>query len=109
MPSRVPTNPVVGSGKSVRPSGELVFLRPIKDTSSASLASPTVDIVGAATTVSNDECGDYEVTFAELGFLQVELDRPIAEYTFQFLVYHGTQLRQITRPVRWTAGNHSLL
>ncbi|VDK33081.1 unnamed protein product [Taenia asiatica] len=106
LPSLVSTNPVVGSGRTVRPSGELVFLRPInKDTSSASIASSAVDIVGATTTVSSDECGDYEVTFAELGFLQVELDRPIAEYTFQFLVYHGSQLRQITRPVRWTVGN----
>ncbi|VDM20084.1 unnamed protein product [Hydatigera taeniaeformis] len=105
--SRVTSNPVVGSGRSVRPSGELVFLRPIKDTSSASIPASTVDVVGATNSVSSDECGDYEVTFAELGFLQVELDRPIAEYTFQFLVYHGTQLQQITRPVRWTIGNQT--
>nr|CDS16954.1 Immunoglobulin [Echinococcus granulosus] len=105
LPSRVSANSVVDSGRRIRPSGELVFLRSIKDTSSASIDSSSVEIIGTTTTVSNDECGDYEVTFAELGIIQVELDRPIAEYTFQFLVYHDMQLRQITSPVRWMAEN----
>uniref|UniRef100_A0A5K3EWR9 Ig-like domain-containing protein n=1 Tax=Mesocestoides corti TaxID=53468 RepID=A0A5K3EWR9_MESCO len=94
----LPVHLTSGSGRTVRPSEELVFLRPVKD-SSGGPAPSSVDVLAAAS--NNDECGDYEVTFAELGFLQVELDKPIADYTFQFLVYQDKQLRQITRPIRW--------
>lgn len=104
LPSSTSGNSLGGSGRSVRPSGELVFLRPIKDSSSSSLAS-----IGAASTDRAEECGDYEITFAELGFLQLELDRPLAEYTFQFLVYQDGQLRQITRQVRWNGGKYAYI
>ena len=104
LPSRTSTDTFGVRGRNVRPSGELVFLRPIKTPYDSLPVSSSINMASSSTIGSDDECGDYEVTFAELGFLQVELDRPISDYTFQFLVYQDTQLRQITRPVQWNAG-----
>ncbi|KAM7537485.1 hypothetical protein Aperf_G00000072542 [Anoplocephala perfoliata] len=102
LSSSTSSNSISGSGRNVRPSGELVFLKPIKDSASSSLISSST---GTTSTNGNEECADYEITFAELGFLQLELDRPLPEYTFQFLVYQDGQLRQITRQVRWSGDN----
>lgn len=96
------------SGHPSRPSKDLVFLRPVQDARGGpSVGSASADSV-ASSTPAVDECSDYEVTFVELGFLQVELDRPVADYTFQFLVFRDTQLSQITRQLRLTNGRFKL-
>ncbi|BHF66013.1 cell differentiation [Sparganum proliferum] len=101
-----------GSAGTLRPLTGPAFLRPLDQlVEQPRRLQAGVDATGAASQendasqsrVSGEgECTDYQVTFAELGYLQVEIERPISEYTFQFLVYMNSELKQVTRPVRWT-------
>nr|VZH95997.1 unnamed protein product [Spirometra erinaceieuropaei] len=101
-----------GSAGTLRPLTGPAFLRPVDQLADQPRRLQAgVDATGAASqendaaqsrVAGEGECTDYQVTFAELGYLQVEIERPISEYTFQFLVYMDSELKQVTRPVRWT-------
>ncbi|VDL93493.1 unnamed protein product [Schistocephalus solidus] len=99
------TTALSGSAGTLRPLTGPAFLRPADQSRRLEVATGSAarEKDAPLSEVSGEgECTDYQVTFAELGYLQVEIERPISEYTFQFLVYMDSELKQVTRPVRWT-------